>query len=751
MKYIFLIAIFLTTLAKGEMLFNGLGKIDVYPIKMSITVTDNGEVTGNYLYPRTNIPIALKGNILKDELSLQSVSSSKVTETFKGKVIFYKNEIISIEGKWLGAHVGELSGDYKDSDGYNFNVDVEYEVNPLGDNKVTCDEMEMYPHKVFKLGDLGSGHGSPNEVDYSCPKSLSKLDFLQGLIGYASFIRAPSPLPRQCTGSIIHAQWRYYHFSLAELGYYPQGHTPRKRGKTKGMEYFEEWSYHSLYNRNIYNNFFKEIENVRPKLIDWYVDIHSVSLKVAEKYTANALQNISNYGFGSYFYSWKPEPLIPNTEQATEGDFSDFLTAIPNASEKQKFNSLRRLVTHQASNDMIQILLSSMTVKAYDEKSESMLSNAVNNPLHIKTLLEAGFHVDHQNSFGKTALYYAIQFNQHDSVELLLNHGANVNHVYQQGETNSWCPSSVTFGRTPLMHAAQHSDISMLKLLLKYGANLYSENALGAKALDYAIRDKKEENVAFLVKEVRSNIPEEVKAEINRFNLLGEKEYKKGHYVKAKEFFLKAIELDQTDVNIKLLNNLAITTIKLKDYAIALEASERVISLAKGNKTLASAYFNYGKACKLLRSEGKSNFVNGKQYCPNSSLKYFVEAFEAYPTQSRAGVVIENIKSKTDKKLKFLHTISCYKNGSNGVEAARVIGSYLYILAAHNLNYEDIRFTVNESAPIFEFEPNNVHKLSDSQYLHVLVSPDKLPKDVLIGNNYCKRVGGGADTFSHPK
>ena len=78
--------------------------------------------------------------------------------------------------------MGDPSGDYKDSDGYNFIVEVEYEVNPLDDHKVTCEEMEKYPHKVFKLGDLGSGHGSPNEVDYRCPKSLSTLNFLQNIL-----------------------------------------------------------------------------------------------------------------------------------------------------------------------------------------------------------------------------------------------------------------------------------------------------------------------------------------------------------------------------------------------------------------------------------------------------------------------------------------------------------------------------------------------------------------------------------------
>ena len=84
MKYIFLIAILLSPLVKAELLFNGVGNVDAIPIKMSLKVTNNGEVTGNYLYTRTNIPIALKGNILVDELALSSVNSSEVTETFKG-------------------------------------------------------------------------------------------------------------------------------------------------------------------------------------------------------------------------------------------------------------------------------------------------------------------------------------------------------------------------------------------------------------------------------------------------------------------------------------------------------------------------------------------------------------------------------------------------------------------------------------------------------------------------------------------
>ena len=65
------------------------------------------------------------------------------------------------------------------------------------------------------------------------------------------------------------------------------------------------------------------------------------------------------------------------------------------------------------------------------------------------------------------------------------------------------------------MHAAQHSDISILKLLLDYDANLYSQNAEGAKALDYAIKNQKEENAAFLTKELNSNISDETTAQSN--------------------------------------------------------------------------------------------------------------------------------------------------------------------------------------------------------------------------------------------
>ncbi|ACA85059.1 Ankyrin [Shewanella woodyi ATCC 51908] len=375
---------------------------------------------------------------------------------------------------------------------------------PLADNKVTCEEMETSPELVFKLNDLGSGRGSPNEVDYYCPKSLNQLGFLQKVIAQAGSIRSPSWLPQYCTGTIIYAQRRYYHFSLAKLGYFPQGSSFKKNGKTHGIEYSKEWSYQSLYNREIYTAYIKEVEAAKPKLEEWYIKNHHVTRDVAKKYTDIALQSISNYGFGSYFYNWTPEPLIPFTEEAIKGNFTNFLSSISSSSEPQKLNSLRRLLTHQAPTKIIEKLASTIATKTPSKRSESIISSSIKEPLNVKALLDSDFPIDHQNEFGKTALFYAIQFNQHDSVKLLLSYGANVNHTYQQEEKeDKWsCSGIEQWGRTPLMHAAQHSDIDMLNLLINNQADIKAKDIKGSTAFDYAENSDKKENASFLLKEV---------------------------------------------------------------------------------------------------------------------------------------------------------------------------------------------------------------------------------------------------------
>lgn len=376
---------------------------------------------------------------------------------------------------------------------------VEGRTHPLLDHVLTCEEMEEVPELAFELIDLGSGHGSPNDVDYRCPKSLSQLDFLQKLIASATEIRGDNVnLPGYCTGSIVHAQWRYFHFSLARLGYYPESYSSA-RSENKGMDYFNEWSYHSLYNREIYENYMRELRRAKPLLNAWYVENHKVDATTADKFSNAALKRISDWGFGDYYYSWEPEELVPYTEEAIAGDYNNFLISFSNSSQKQKLNSLNRILPHSPDTNLVASMLNSIEKPDIEKRSETPLSNALNNSSLVELLIKKGFDPNHQNYFGKTALYYAIQFNLHDSVKILLENGADVNHTYQlEKEDKLGCSPIKQWGRTPLMHAAQHADLRMLRLLIQNGADFSSTDVKGSTAHDYAVKEGKMENANYL-------------------------------------------------------------------------------------------------------------------------------------------------------------------------------------------------------------------------------------------------------------
>lgn len=154
---------------------------------------------------------------------------------------------------------------------------------------------------------------------------------------------------------------------------------------------------------------------------------------------------------------------------------------------------------HSPPKDVLEKLVNSISNKIISKRSESPVSNAIYNPEHVRLLLQAGFDPNHQNEFGKTPLYYAIQFNQHDSVRVSLEHGANVNHEYQLEKDNKWhCLGISQWNRTPLMHAAQHADTDMIKLLLENQANLHVKDALGFDVLVYAKKNSMYKNESFL-------------------------------------------------------------------------------------------------------------------------------------------------------------------------------------------------------------------------------------------------------------
>lgn len=97
----------------------------------------------------------------------------------------------------------------------------------------------------------------------------------------------------------------------------------------------------------------------------------------------------------------------------------------------------------------------------------------------VEKLLEAGANPDAETLAGMNPLVFACSSNRYIEAEILLRHGANVNHVIKDT------------GNTPFMMAASMGDIEMCKLLANHGANIHVLDALGKNALLNAIYTSK--------------------------------------------------------------------------------------------------------------------------------------------------------------------------------------------------------------------------------------------------------------------
>lgn len=82
-------------------------------------------------------------------------------------------------------------------------------------------------------------------------------------------------------------------------------------------------------------------------------------------------------------------------------------------------------------------------------------------------------------------LHLAANHGDYRDVELLLEHGANVN---EQGD----------IGLTALHYAASKNRLDIVKLLMRYGADESIENDFGESALDWARNSKAADVVDFL-------------------------------------------------------------------------------------------------------------------------------------------------------------------------------------------------------------------------------------------------------------
>jgi uncharacterized protein len=401
---------------------------------------------------------------------------------------------------------------------------------PWDDGKLTCKELHQYKDIIFTQDlDLGSGHGSPIDVDYDCNGSISTLPFMKNILLLRDMVRQDGYIA-PCFGSIVYAHTRYDSFRLLRAGLTPNlfladmnrltwiapdgvGHDEQIR---RIQKYFKLWGHQSIKNYELYNRYWDEYIKTLPKLTQYYQESFHVSREKATSYSTGVMQYIFIMSAGMFPSSLMDgHPDITPLEKviiAAKTTPQQLKVELSKATVDELNQGLKTAILHNKPTEYLKTFLDAGA--KIDSGHESALFFALKNPEITKFLLSKKANVNYTNSFGKTPLFYAIGYNDLAMVELLLSNGANVNQRYFSKEQlekaeyqeNTKIPfylygvscSLTTTLRTPLLHAAQNADVAMMKMLIAHGASIKDTDENGDTLADYAERSNKKENIDFV-------------------------------------------------------------------------------------------------------------------------------------------------------------------------------------------------------------------------------------------------------------
>lgn len=184
----------------------------------------------------------------------------------------------------------------------------------------------------------------------------------------------------------------------------------------------------------------------------------------------------------TFFISYDTHSRItkPMREAVAQGNDAAIREYLKSDDVDEVHRMLRALMLYgERAGDMLSVITPTM-VRKLDDTYADVIALAGESGEKTIALLEAGFDPHRDNDFGKTPLFYAIQFNNFEGANALIDVGADVNAAYyNKNNPNSkpekrggdHCFQLIGYGRTPLMHAAQHGTIQMIDMLIDRGAD----------------------------------------------------------------------------------------------------------------------------------------------------------------------------------------------------------------------------------------------------------------------------------------
>lgn len=352
-------------------------------------------------------------------------------------------------------------------------------------------------------------------ITSSCKESLKNQDFTKKLYAISNEIRGSNS---SCNGVAYLPKLQQFDFLLLKIAIDPIAYqktldTPENLEKKYDIlkSYFRYWAYQSIGNFRLYKAFWKEYNNAIEPLEKYFESNFNFDKGSNIYYTSNALNEFLNWAVGEtkIYKDISTLAKIMSNKNYSVSYIQDFIFS-NNPSQDDLTITLQAALLNQREKEILELLI--RFGARIDEGYESAIFYALESYENTNFLIQNGANVNQANAFGKTPLFYAIEFNRLDIIKLLLDNGANVNQKYinnneklaLSANIGSNTPYFITFcalehtSKNVLMHAAAYGNVEILKLLISKGANFNAVDDLGFNALDFALSAGKKENADYL-------------------------------------------------------------------------------------------------------------------------------------------------------------------------------------------------------------------------------------------------------------
>jgi hypothetical protein len=234
----------------------------------------------------------------------------------------------------------------------------------------------------------------------------------------------------------------------------------------------ERWAFLGPWNFIKYNEFKMAFEKMAKELKVYYE-----SHDFLKKYAPDATHYLNtyvhfNYDSSTTIVSEKAYQVFRKPGQSLE----DLKKSIKDFSQEDWNAALSYAILNNYGTDVLEWLIQSGATINAKVDDETPLIKASNRPEILKYLILKGAKLEDQTGFGKTALFYAIQFNNLESVKILVENGANLNANLNKEEDkevdDNYYDLKEILGFKPLAYSMRYGSENLTKYFLEKGATL---------------------------------------------------------------------------------------------------------------------------------------------------------------------------------------------------------------------------------------------------------------------------------------